>query len=86
MLYGHKNIRNTRGTLWPILRGFRLHNPTIPYPDQSNVSPMNSSFSQLNTPPSLTQDTLREASLEIFRWLLANHEGKPSSEPIYKDS
>lgn len=38
-----------------------------------------------NIPLSLSQDASREASLEIFRWVLANHEGKPPSEPIYND-
>ncbi|KAE8309254.1 hypothetical protein BDV41DRAFT_440433 [Aspergillus transmontanensis] len=27
---------------------------------------------------------LAEASMEVFRWVLANHEGRPS-EPIYDD-
>ena len=65
-------------------RGFWLQNPINPHPDQSDVSPINSSSPQLSTPLSPTQDASHEASLGIFRWVLANHEEKPS-ELIYED-
>ncbi|KAJ5560948.1 hypothetical protein N7535_009145 [Penicillium sp. DV-2018c] len=67
-------------------KGFRLQNHNIPHRDQSGMSPMNFSFpSQSETPSSPTLNASREASFEIFRWVLANHEGKPP-EPIYDDA
>ncbi|KAJ5591482.1 uncharacterized protein N7459_001851 [Penicillium hispanicum] len=52
----------------------------------SQVRPQqNASYSYPTVPLSPSQDASREASLEIFRWVLANHEGKPPSEPIYDD-
>jgi len=47
-------------------------------------SQRNGSLQYPNIPLSLSQDASREASLEIFRWVLANHEGRPP-EPIYND-
>lgn len=48
-------------------------------------SQQNANFDYPTVPLSPSQDASREASLEIFRWVLANHEGKPPSEPIYDD-
>ncbi|PKY08595.1 hypothetical protein P168DRAFT_286710 [Aspergillus campestris IBT 28561] len=31
------------------------------------------------------QEASREASIAVFEWVLANHEGRPPSEPIYDD-
>ncbi|KMP08225.1 hypothetical protein CIRG_07906 [Coccidioides immitis RMSCC 2394] len=35
--------------------------------------------------PLSDQEASREEATEVFRWVLANHEGKPASEPIYYD-
>ncbi|KMU89934.1 hypothetical protein CIHG_07617 [Coccidioides immitis H538.4] len=35
--------------------------------------------------PLSDQEASREEATEVFRWVLANHEGKPASEPIYHD-
>ncbi|KAJ5123880.1 uncharacterized protein N7515_007705 [Penicillium bovifimosum] len=67
-------------------RGFRLQSNSILQRDQSDMSPINPGcHPQSQTPLSPTLTASREASFEIFRWVLANHEGKPHSEPIYDD-
>ncbi|KAH8432269.1 uncharacterized protein LDX57_009908 [Aspergillus melleus] len=65
--------------------GFRLddHEPRQLF---SRVqSPSEASFAYPRIPLSSTQGASREASMEIFRWVLANHEGRPPEEPIYDD-
>jgi hypothetical protein len=64
-------------------RGFSLRDPSHPQGTSYVQSQRNGGSRYPNIPLSLSQHASREASLEIFRWVLANHEGKPPSEPIY---
>lgn len=66
-------------------QGFWLGDPDDSQQSSLVRSQQNASFVYPTVPLSPSQDASREASLEIFRWVLANHEGKPPSEPIYDD-
>ncbi|KAJ5935577.1 hypothetical protein N7466_005124 [Penicillium verhagenii] len=75
---------------WKLLDGSSLNDqgflPGEPsYPEEGSFVQLqrkeNSQYP--NIPISSSQDASREASFEIFRWVLANHEGKPP-EPVYE--
>ena len=66
-------------------QGYRLGDPSHSQETSYVQAQRNDGLQYPHIPLSLSQDASREASLEIFRWVLANHEGKPPSEPICYD-
>jgi hypothetical protein len=68
---------------------------TRPQPPHRVLSPphtINNNLGPIDTleypefPIPNAQDASRMASCDIFGWVLANHEGRPPSEPIYDDA
>ncbi|KAJ5917497.1 hypothetical protein N7466_011051 [Penicillium verhagenii] len=64
-------------------QGFSPGDPSYPEEDSFVQSQRKDNSRYPNIPISPSQDASREASSEIFRWVLANHEGKPP-EPVYE--
>ncbi|KAJ5737727.1 uncharacterized protein N7483_002852 [Penicillium malachiteum] len=75
---------------WQLQDGYFLpiYSPDVPCSQQATRALLPRQNPILDYPSSLTylsQDASREASFEIFRWELANHEGKPPNESVYDD-
>ncbi|KAJ5642251.1 hypothetical protein N7490_006251 [Penicillium lividum] len=64
-------------------QGFSPGGPSYPAEGSFVQSQRKDNSRYPNIPISPSQDASREASFEIFRWVLANHEGKPP-EPVYE--